>query len=183
MSLVAPSGNPLQFVYEGRRHSVASGSHVIHVFSFSKAYGMMGWRVGYIAYPDADGSDALGAQILKVRPTVCCWVAWSARRRGGRGSCGWTLAVGAGAACDRRHMRLTSLLVGGKSFHLRPPAGAVWSAAALKLATAHCPRLATPPAGARHHPHLPHTAESARGPGCLGARRRLRGREHPGPGG
>ena len=27
----------------------------------------MGWRVGYIAYPDADGSDFLGLQLVKAR--------------------------------------------------------------------------------------------------------------------
>ena len=26
----------------------------------------MGWRVGYIAYPDADSSDFLGLQLVKV---------------------------------------------------------------------------------------------------------------------
>lgn len=58
------------FVYDGRQHHTATGDHVIHVFSFSKAYGMMGWRVGYIAYPDFDGSDALGQEILKVQDTI-----------------------------------------------------------------------------------------------------------------
>lgn len=37
---------------------------------FSKAYGMMGWRVGYIAYPNFDGSNALGEQILKVQDSI-----------------------------------------------------------------------------------------------------------------
>mgnify|MGYP002048938738 CR=1 FL=1 len=30
---------------------VLQASHVLNVFSFSKAFGMMGWRVGYVAYP------------------------------------------------------------------------------------------------------------------------------------
>lgn len=34
-----------------------------------QAYGMMGWRVGYIAYPTADGGR-LGAELLKVQDTV-----------------------------------------------------------------------------------------------------------------
>ena len=55
------------FVYGGRVHYCASGPHIIHLFSFSKAYGMMGWRVGYLAYPDFDGDDRVGAQLLKVR--------------------------------------------------------------------------------------------------------------------
>lgn len=38
---------------------------MINVFSFSKAYGMMGWRVGYLAYP-----QALGAELLKTQDTI-----------------------------------------------------------------------------------------------------------------
>ena len=30
--------------------STVGGANVLNVFSFSKAYGLMGWRVGYIAY-------------------------------------------------------------------------------------------------------------------------------------
>lgn len=30
----------------------------------------MGWRVGYIAYPNFDGSDYLGLQLVKVQDTV-----------------------------------------------------------------------------------------------------------------
>ncbi len=33
----------------------------------AQAHGAMGWRVGYIAYPDADGSDFLGLQLVKAR--------------------------------------------------------------------------------------------------------------------
>lgn len=60
------------FLYEGRNHHCISGPNVIHVFSFSKAYGMMGWRVGYIAYPGQQqqqegGIDGnLHDEILKV---------------------------------------------------------------------------------------------------------------------
>jgi hypothetical protein len=35
-----------------------------------QAYGMMGWRVGYLAYPDFEGDDALGRELLKVQDTV-----------------------------------------------------------------------------------------------------------------
>lgn len=63
-----------QFVYEGRSHHCAAGAHVINLFSFSKAYGMMGWRVGYIAFPADAGlygsSGDLGEQLLKVQDTV-----------------------------------------------------------------------------------------------------------------
>jgi hypothetical protein len=35
----------------------------------AQAFGMMGWRVGYIAYPEDSGlSEDLGAELTKVRP-------------------------------------------------------------------------------------------------------------------
>ncbi|KAJ8608823.1 hypothetical protein CTAYLR_010237 [Chrysophaeum taylorii] len=49
----------------GLPHDVIEGDHVVNIFSFSKAFGMMGWRVGYLAYP-----PALGPEILKVQDTV-----------------------------------------------------------------------------------------------------------------
>jgi aspartate/methionine/tyrosine aminotransferase len=33
------------FVYGGQCHHSVAGANVVNVFSFSKAYGMMGWRV------------------------------------------------------------------------------------------------------------------------------------------
>ncbi|CAI7840887.1 unnamed protein product, partial [Closterium sp. NIES-54] len=35
------------FMYDGNRHVCLEGPHVLNIFSFSKAYGMMGWRIGY----------------------------------------------------------------------------------------------------------------------------------------
>jgi len=35
----------------GPRHYCPRGPNVVHVFSMSKAYGMMGWRVGWLALP------------------------------------------------------------------------------------------------------------------------------------
>eukprot|EP00878_Enallax_costatus_P016901 GHUV01017742.1.p1 GENE.GHUV01017742.1~~GHUV01017742.1.p1 ORF type:complete len:450 (+),score=122.28 GHUV01017742.1:1027-2376(+) len=64
------------FLYEGRTHHCISGPNVINVFSFSKAYGMMGWRVGYIAYPgqqllqDGGFDGDLHAELLKVQDTI-----------------------------------------------------------------------------------------------------------------
>ncbi|KAF5832654.1 putative aspartate aminotransferase [Dunaliella salina] len=52
-------------------HETISAPHVVHLFSFSKAYGMMGWRCGYIAYPDFDWSDRLGKEFIKCQDTVC----------------------------------------------------------------------------------------------------------------
>ena len=36
-------------MYDGRKHVCAEGPNIINMFSFSKAYGMMGWRVGYVS--------------------------------------------------------------------------------------------------------------------------------------
>jgi aromatic aminotransferase len=36
-------------MYDGLKHTCIEGSHIVNVFSFSKAYGMMGWRVGYVS--------------------------------------------------------------------------------------------------------------------------------------
>lgn len=56
------------FMYDGLKHSCIEGDHIVNLFSFSKAYGMMGWRVGYIAYPsDVEG---FGEQLLKVQDNI-----------------------------------------------------------------------------------------------------------------
>ncbi|KAK3003970.1 hypothetical protein RJ639_019566 [Escallonia herrerae] len=56
------------FVYDDFKHSCVEGNHVINLFSFSKAYGIMGWRVGYIAYSlEAEG---LRTQLLKVQDNI-----------------------------------------------------------------------------------------------------------------
>ncbi|CAO2815334.1 unnamed protein product [Amaranthus hypochondriacus] len=56
------------FMYDGRKHSCVEGDHIVNLFSFSKAYGMMGWRVGYIAYPA--GVDGFLDQLLKVQDNI-----------------------------------------------------------------------------------------------------------------
>ncbi|KAL3678465.1 hypothetical protein R1sor_021421 [Riccia sorocarpa] len=56
------------FMYDGRQHVCEEGDHIVNVFSFSKAYGMMGWRIGYIAYPT--NVEGLGAQLLKVQDNI-----------------------------------------------------------------------------------------------------------------
>jgi len=39
------------FAYPGEEpHACVEAPHVVNVFSFSKAYGMMGWRVGYLVH-------------------------------------------------------------------------------------------------------------------------------------
>ncbi|GLT52092.1 hypothetical protein SLA2020_254540 [Shorea laevis] len=56
------------FMYDGRKHTCVEGNHIVNIFSFSKAYGMMGWRVGYIAYPSE--VEGLGTQLLKVQDNI-----------------------------------------------------------------------------------------------------------------
>ncbi|KAL9244665.1 hypothetical protein vseg_018420 [Gypsophila vaccaria] len=56
------------FMYDDRKHSCIEGDHIVNIFSFSKAYGMMGWRVGYIAYPAE--VDGFSAQLLKVQDNI-----------------------------------------------------------------------------------------------------------------
>ncbi|XP_043700930.1 aromatic aminotransferase ISS1-like [Telopea speciosissima] len=56
------------FMYDGLKHSCVEDNHIVNVFSFSKAYGMMGWRVGYIAYPSE--VKGLESQLLKVQDTI-----------------------------------------------------------------------------------------------------------------
>ncbi|XP_075490859.1 aromatic aminotransferase ISS1-like [Primulina tabacum] len=56
------------FMYDGRKHVCVEGDHVVNIFSFSKAYGMMGWRVGYIAYPTH--VQGFAAQLLKVQDNI-----------------------------------------------------------------------------------------------------------------
>lgn len=56
------------FTYDGFEHSCVEGNHVINLFTFSKAYGIMGWRIGYIAYsPEVEG---LREQLLKAQDNV-----------------------------------------------------------------------------------------------------------------
>lgn len=83
------------FVYDGRHHHAVDAPHVINIFSFSKAYGMMGWRVGYLAFTDSQpGGWSLENELLKAQDSIpicppvlsqqvalaalesagCCWV-------------------------------------------------------------------------------------------------------------
>ena len=46
-------------------HECIEAAHIVNVFSFSKAFGMMGWRVGYLAYP-----PPLAPEMLKAQDTI-----------------------------------------------------------------------------------------------------------------
>ncbi|KAL3511824.1 hypothetical protein ACH5RR_024541 [Cinchona calisaya] len=56
------------FMYDGLKHICLEDNHIVNIFSFSKAYGMMGWRVGYIAYPSE--VEGFGAQLLKIQDNI-----------------------------------------------------------------------------------------------------------------
>jgi len=58
------------FTYGGARHFSAgsipgSEAHTFSLYSFSKAYGFAGWRIGYMAYP-----EHLEAPMTKIQDTV-----------------------------------------------------------------------------------------------------------------
>lgn len=36
-------------MFDGLKHCCVEGNHIVNIFSFSKAYGMMGWRIGYVS--------------------------------------------------------------------------------------------------------------------------------------
>ena len=59
-----------EIAFEGYSGNLPCGKRfgyerIIHVSTFSKAYGMMGWRVGYLAYP-----SILGASMRKINDTL-----------------------------------------------------------------------------------------------------------------
>ncbi|KAJ4909006.1 Pyridoxal phosphate (PLP)-dependent transferases superfamily protein [Raphanus sativus] len=56
------------FMYDGLKHCCVEGDHIVNVFSFSKTYGMMGWRLGYIAY--SERLDGFAAELLKIQDNI-----------------------------------------------------------------------------------------------------------------
>ncbi|RVW77613.1 Aromatic aminotransferase ISS1 [Vitis vinifera] len=72
------------FMYDGLKHTCVEGDHIVNIFSFSKAYGMMGWRVGYIAYPS--NVEGLGAQLLKISHNGCTLPLGKDSVKGGEGA-------------------------------------------------------------------------------------------------
>lgn len=56
------------FIYDGKQHYSPGKEHresTINIFSFSKSYGMSGWRVGYMTFP-----EQLFEQLLKIQDTI-----------------------------------------------------------------------------------------------------------------
>lgn len=54
------------FCYDEKcAHHCVEGDHVFNLFSFSKGYGAMGWRIGYLAFP-----PKVADELVKVQDTV-----------------------------------------------------------------------------------------------------------------
>lgn len=51
-------------MYDGLKHVCLEDTHIVNIFSFSKAYGMMGWRVGYVS--DALPDRLLSSKVFRV---------------------------------------------------------------------------------------------------------------------
>jgi aspartate/methionine/tyrosine aminotransferase len=81
------------FTYGAARHVSSgsfpdAGSHTISLFSLSKAYGLAGWRVGYMTYPDHLASAMMKSQdTILVCPPVVSQVAAIAALGVGRAYC------------------------------------------------------------------------------------------------
>jgi aspartate/methionine/tyrosine aminotransferase len=81
------------FTYGGVRH-FSPGSlpdaagHTFSIYSLSKAYGMPGWRVGYVVYPDALASGMMKSQdTILINPTIASQVGAAAALGVGRSYC------------------------------------------------------------------------------------------------
>lgn len=81
------------FTYGSARH-VSPGvfpgaaAHTISIYSLSKAYGLAGWRIGYMAYPAALRSAMLKVQdTILICPTIVAQVAALAALNVGRAYC------------------------------------------------------------------------------------------------
>ncbi|RJP20899.1 MAG: pyridoxal phosphate-dependent aminotransferase [Deltaproteobacteria bacterium] len=79
------------FTYDGARHfspGSLGGEHSISVFSFSKAYGMASWRLGYLVAPEHLHDDLMKIQdtVVVCAPAISQFVGLRALREG-RGYC------------------------------------------------------------------------------------------------
>mmetsp|Transcript_3047 Transcript_3047/g.5771 ORF Transcript_3047/g.5771 Transcript_3047/m.5771 type:complete len:432 (+) Transcript_3047:53-1348(+) len=93
------------FTYDGAEHHCVQADHVINLFSFSKAFGMMGWRIGYVAIPAGGLRDELlkAQDTIPICPTVTSQiVALNALQSGGRA---WVNEKIAGLAINREVVR------------------------------------------------------------------------------
>lgn len=84
-------------------HSSVSGDHVVNVFSFSKAFGMMGWRIGYLAYPPRIKPELMKAQdTIAICPCIASQKAALAALKSGRP---WVKERVAGLVSNRHAVR------------------------------------------------------------------------------
>ena len=74
-------------------HACIGGDHVLNVFTMSKSYGMMGWRIGYVAYAARAG---VREQMVKAQDTIAVcptllsqYLAEACLRPGGHGGPSW----------------------------------------------------------------------------------------------
>jgi aspartate/methionine/tyrosine aminotransferase len=81
------------FLYGNARH-FSPGSlpdaagHTFSIYSLSKAYGFPGWRIGYVAYPDALADAMLKSQdTILINPTIAAQVGAAAALGVGRAHC------------------------------------------------------------------------------------------------
>jgi aspartate/methionine/tyrosine aminotransferase len=93
------SDEPYEYFTYGAARHVSPGSfaeapgHTISMYSLSKAYGFAGWRIGYVAYP-----EALAPAMLKVQDTILICATIAAQ-------VGAVAALGVGRAYCEPHVR------------------------------------------------------------------------------
>ncbi|XP_010429976.1 PREDICTED: uncharacterized protein LOC104714344 [Camelina sativa] len=68
------------FLYDGLKHCCIEGDHIVNVFSFSKTYGMMGWRLGYIAY--SERLNGFATELVKIQDNIPICAAIISQRLG-----------------------------------------------------------------------------------------------------
>lgn len=88
------SDEPYEYFTYGAARHVSPGSlpgaaaHTISLFSLSKAYGMAGWRVGYMVYPEHLASAMIKSQdTILICPTIAAQIAATAALEVGRAYC------------------------------------------------------------------------------------------------
>jgi len=89
------SDEPYEYFTYGPARHVSPGSfpgaaaHTISLFSLSKAYGMAGWRVGYMVYPDHLAAAMIKSQdTILICPAIAAQIAATAALAVGRAYCG-----------------------------------------------------------------------------------------------
>jgi aspartate/methionine/tyrosine aminotransferase len=116
------------FTYGGAPHFSAGSidgadAHTIALFSLSKAYGMAGWRMGYMVIPESlwDAVNKIQDTIL-ICPPLMSQAAALAALRVGRG-----YAAAHMPALERMRARVTSALGAGDRWSIPPIAGAFYA--------------------------------------------------------